>query len=340
MTSAVTLRAVAELAGVSLGTASQALNNRRNVAPETRARVLEAATALGYPIRVRDASGEVSKVGMLLKHHADEATAVNVFYAHILAGVESECRSRGLSLMYSNVVVDERSRPLEWPAVTRDWEVDGLIMVGIYLEELVSLTGRGAETPVVLIDGYAAGGSHDSTLTDNVQGAFEATAFLIGQGHTCIGLVGSAVDAYPSIRQRREGYLDALRAHGIPDAYIQESRLIRSDAYEAAQQLLQRAPQITAIFACNDDTAIGALRAAQDMGLDVPGDLSVVGFDNIELASEIRPALTTVHVHKVWMGRIGVRCLLERAQNPDQPALTTLLATELVVRESVRSLSR
>ena len=100
-------------------------------------------------------------------------------------------------------------------------------------------------------------------------------------------------------------------------------------------QLLDRRPDVTAVFACNDLVALGVLSAAREMNLDVPGDLSVVGFDNIDLAREITPALTTIHVHKTWLGAISVTQLIERATTPEQPKLTITLSTELIVRESV-----
>jgi LacI family transcriptional regulator len=101
------------------------------------------------------------------------------------------------------------------------------------------------------------------------------------------------------------------------------------------QRLMKRAPQVTAVFACNDASALGVLSGARDLGVDVPYDLSVVGFDNIAMAGEIIPALTTVHVHKTWMGILGVRQLLARAREPAHPKVTVTLDTELVIRESV-----
>jgi len=128
-----------------------------------------------------------------------------------------------------------------------------------------------------------------------------------------------------NVLERREGYLRALRRHGILENYIEDSLLTREAVCDATIRLLQRAPQITAIFACNDNVAIGAMNAAHDLGLSVPYDLSIMGFDNIDLAQDVRPSLTTVNVDKRMMGMLAVRYLLERLENPSNTPLTTML---------------
>lgn len=335
---AVTLRAVAEAAGVSIGTASQALNHRPGVAEETRLRVLQAATALGYPVKMLSLApkSSISVVGLLLKHDLDDRTPVNPFYAYVQSGVEAECRERGLHLMYSNIEVDAYSRPVHWPIMLSENRIDGLILCGTFIEAALDTIKRQQNIPLVMLDGYTANRQLcDRVLTDNFSGALMATRYLIENGHTRIGLIGSTENAYPSIRERRAGYREALRRAGITETFIEESALNRQAAYEATLSLLRRAPFITAIFACNDETALGVLKAARDLGLRVPADLSVIGFDNLALADEVTPRLTTMHVDKVLMGRLGVRQLLERARNSEMPAITTLLQAELVVRESV-----
>lgn len=337
----VTLRAVAELAGVSLGTASQSLNNRPGVAPETRRRVVEAATALGYPIKAPNLPLEnpISVVGLLLKHNRDAREPINQFYAYVQSGVEAECRERNLHLMYSNIEVDAQSHPVHWPVMLNEARIDGLILCGTFVESAVDAINRQRNVPMVLLDGYAVGPqSYDRVLTDNFSGALMATRHLIENGHRAIGFVGSTGNACPSILERRAGYIEALRRAGLTETLIEESAADRRGGYEATCRLLQRAARVTAIFASNDETALGVLRAARDLGLSVPEDLSVIGFDDLALIHEVSPALTTMHVDKVLMGRLGVRQLLERVRHPNMPAVTVLLQTELVMRESVTHL--
>jgi LacI family transcriptional regulator len=139
----------------------------------------------------------------------------------------------------------------------------------------------------------------------------------------------------PSVQERKTGYVRALQKHGIQGTYIQPSGLNREAGNDALRQLRQDHPDITAIFACNDMSALGVLSGARELELNVPGHLSVIGFDNIDMAREVTPGLTTVHVHKTWLGAIGVRQLIERAATPEQPKMTVTLSTRLVIRESV-----
>ena len=137
MSNSVTLRDVAQLAGVSMGTASQALNNRSNVAPETRSRVVDAAMSLGYPLK--ESASELQEIpleviGLLVKHDFDLPPEVNPFYAYIQAGVERACQSLNLSLMYANIEVDPSNHPVGWPAMIREQRIDGLILAGTFIE--------------------------------------------------------------------------------------------------------------------------------------------------------------------------------------------------------------
>jgi len=338
-----TLRDVAKLAGVSLGTASNALNNRGNVSDEARTRVTEAAAALGYRMQVRMATSarpNLSVIGAIGKMDKGETMTINPFYSYVLAGIERECQRHNLSLMLANISVDRMNRPVNLPPMLLDHQVDGVLMVGTFLEDTIHLIGRKFDKPVVLVDAYAPGGRFDSVITDNITGAYMAVKYLIKQGHKKIGLVGSTNEAYPSIRERRKGYLRALKHHRISEAFIQDSELTRDSAYEATCTLIQRVPKITAIFACNDEVALGVLTAARQMGRDVPNDLSVIGFDDIDLATQVSPALTTMRVDKMLMGTMAVRYLKDRAESPDRSSLTTLISTTLVVRDTVRALPK
>ncbi|MCU0490366.1 MAG: LacI family transcriptional regulator [Chloroflexaceae bacterium] len=334
----VTLRQVAELADVSIGTASQALNNHPGVAPETRVRVMDAASSLGYRLRhptpqPEERTAALSVIGMLTKHDAGLPVAVNSFYFHIQAGIEQACREQQISLMYANVEVDTSNRPLSWPAMVNNRQINGLILAGTFLDGAVDGLQQQLGVPIVLVDSYAAGSAFDSIVTDNVGGATAAVQHLLALGHRHIGLVGANPASPPSIRERREGYVRALGAVGAT-AYIEESALSQEGGYLATLALLRRAPEVTAIFACNDLTALGVCDAAYESGRQVPQDLSVVGFDDIDTARNHRPPLTTMHVHKSWMGVLSVRKLLERHHDPHAPTTTTTLSTRLMVRKS------
>jgi LacI family transcriptional regulator len=335
----VKLSDVAKLANVSLGTASQALNQRSNVSEETRAKVLEVAISLGYlkdPVKTLHAN-ELSVVGILTKHDVNLPASVNPFYSHIQAGVEQACREYGISLMVSAIEVDRSNRPVALPAMIKEQHPDGLLFIGTFLDDTIASIYRDLDIPIVLIDSYAPHLPYDSVVTDNRQGASLAVGYLIEQGHRHIGLIGAYDKSPPSILERREGYLGTLRQHNLVP-HVKDSDLLKQPAYQATKDLLYASPEVTAIFACNDEVATGVMQAVRDTGRSVPNDISVVGFDNLASSADLYPPLTTVHIHKTWMGRLGVRLLVERAKHPDQPQSTTSLATHLVVRESVKNL--
>jgi LacI family transcriptional regulator len=337
MANTIRLQDVADLAGVSIGTASQALNNRRSVAAETRTRVIDAARTLGYPIRqsLENTETELEVIGMLAKHDFGYAPDVNPFYTHIQAGVENECRRNHVSLMYANIEVDTSNHPLFWPAMLNDDLIQGLLLVGTFIDDTVGLLQRRLHLPIVLIDSYAPRLPFDSIVIDNHMGTRSALECLFAHGHRHIGLIGTNPKSPPGVLERRDAYLQVLREHSLPECYVEDSQLTQQSGYSASRELLRRAPEVTAIFAVADIVAIGVLNAVRELGYRVPEDLSVIGFDNIDMASVVTPALTTVHVHKTWMGALGVRQLLQRATGPGQPKVTVVVATELVQRDSV-----
>lgn len=335
-----TLRDIAQHADVALSTVSQVINNKPGVSPELRHRVIAVATELGYRSRVSSESAlstEIKTIGLLTKRRNGDALTINPFYSHIIAGAESECRRHNIGLMYANIEVDEHNHATSLPSILLEERVDGVIVLGAFLEETLGHISNYANQ-IVLVDAYTSNGDEfDSVLVDNLRGATKAVKHLIASGHRCIGLIGSEPDSYPSILERRQGYLSALDQHGLKP-FIEDSALDRSDAYEATKRLIARAPEITAIFACNDNVAIGVVNALQEMGRPVPAQISVIGFDNIDLAQELKPALTTMHVDKVLMGVVAVRHLIDRAVNSSRASLKTLVSTQLIERESVRAI--
>lgn len=335
-----TLREVAARAGVSLPTASRALNNKANVLPETRAQVLRAASELGYKLQVRSASSvpaRLNTVGAVVKRDPEELPGIDPFNYAILAGIEEECQRLGLNLMYASVPVDIYSHAGDLPPMLAEQAVDGLILIGPFFETTIAHINGVANMPIVLADAYAPGYDFDAVLTDNVGGARKAVKYLITQGHSRIGLIGSidGVNQHMSIQERRQGYLQALAEHKIGHNYIEESPLKEPAAFEATRRLLARAPEVTAIFACNDEVAGGVIRALVSLGKRIPEDISVVGFDDTMLARQIVPALTTVHVHTALMGTICVRQLYDQAMREHRVQTTIRLGTDLVTRDSV-----
>lgn len=334
------LRDVARSAGVSLGTASRALNNKSNVLPTTRALVLKAAADLGYKLQIRVPTtiSAIKSIGVVIKRDPGEIPSLDPFNYRVLCGIEDECERLGVNMMYASLPVDEYSRALSWPSLLEKGDVDGLILIGIVFSDPEIANHIPTHIPVVLADSYTPHAHYDRVVTNNICGTYEGVKYLIEQGHRCIGLIGSdpKQQEHPSIRERRQGYLNALADHQISQTYIANSRLKGESAYDATIRLLKQSPEVTAIFACNDDIAHYIINAIHDLNLRVPQDISVMGFDDI-VAAHAKLALTTIQVDKELMGSLAVRQIYERAANPDRPPITTLIGTRLVLRNTVQT---
>jgi LacI family transcriptional regulator len=336
------LRDVAKSAGVSLGTASRALNNKNNVLPDTRSRVLKAASELGYKLQFRvhsTVSTKLHTIGVIIKRDPVEYPGIDLFNYGVLCGIEDECKRLGMNLMFSTIPVDAFSHAIEMSPILNEPAIDGLVIVGAVLSDKALCDMLPADVPIVFADACANYGSFDTVLIDNFGGAYEIVSHLIEHGHRNIGLIGSSSTAveHPSIQERRRGYLQALADHGIEQSFIVDSSLDKKVAREAAQTLLSGHPEVTAIFACIDLLAVEILPVAQEFGRSVPEDLSIVGFDDVELAANSVPPLTTVQVDRVLIGEMAVRRLYDRAANLGSVPIKTIVGTRLICRQSVNS---
>ena len=331
----VTIADIARLSGVSVATVSLVLRDRPGVGEVTRTRVLSAARDLGYAVRPSTAGERrTHNFGVAIKVRPDDIVSINQFYGPVLAGIETVCRRHDLNLLYANVPVDEANYPLEWPRLLVEDAVDGLILVGERLDEKTRNLLRQHNTPVVLADAYAPGNPFDAVLIDNYGGAYEATTYLIEQGHRHIAILGSHPDAFPSVRERTEGYERALQHFRLSPIRV-DCRLHPNACRKPLADAIQKHPEITAIFACNDDLAIAALELLPTVGRRVPEDVSVVGFDDIPQAQAVQPTLTTVSVDKLALGRQAAYMLLNRIEHPAGGMVRAMVRPTLAVRRSV-----
>ncbi|MFI5632435.1 LacI family DNA-binding transcriptional regulator [Streptomyces sp. NPDC051664] len=329
--SAATLAEIARAAGVSAPTVSKVLNGRADVAPGTRTRVEELLLLHGY--RRRRGSTAQSQLIDLVFHELDSSWAMEV-----VRGVENVAREEGLSL-----VLSESAGRLT-PGQT--W-VDGVLArrpVGVILvlsdltaAQRAQLTSR--NIPFTVVD--PAGDPGDdvpSVGTTNWQGGLAATRHLTGLGHRRIGVI-SGPSRMMCSRARVDGYRAAMETAGLPldPDLVREGEFSHEDGYAAGLELLQLPEPPTAIFAGNDLQALGVYEAARQLGLRIPEDLSVVGFDDLPLTRWIGPPLTTVRQPLTEMAETAARLVLDLSRG-QQPATTRVdLATNLVVRSSTAS---
>ena len=330
----VTIRDVAVHAGVSVTTVSHVVNETRPVSADLRQRVLAAMAELGYQPNALARSlrrKQTHTLGMIVPDSA------NPFFAEVARGIEDTSFDIGYTVILCNSV-GSLAREALYVDLLAKKQVDGVLLVaaGDSLRQVRTLQVRAI--PLVVVDRDLPGSVVDCVLTDNVQGGRLATEHLLHLGHRRIGCITGASDLTPSAG-RADGYRQALAAAGIP---CDETLIIKGDfqdqsGYVGAQELLRLPNPPTAIFACNDLMAIGAMSAALEAGLRVPTDLSVVGFDDIHLAGYVNPPLTTVAQPKFELGRTAARMLLERIDKRDLAPRRCLLPTQLVVRHSTAS---
>lgn len=335
-----TLADVATAVGLSPAAVSLALRGKPGVSDAARKRVVEASQSLGY--RPSSAISHPHQgpptVTLVIRALHGDSPGANRFYGPVLAGVEERCRSLHIRLVLAVMPVDEYNHPVEIPHAVTDRFSDGLIVVGAHLAGATSQLLEGRQ-PAVLVDAYADEGVFDAVETDNIVGARTAVQYLLDHGHRDIAILGTGPQAFPSILQRRRGYEQAMAEAGLPARYIDAPYYEHNKAAASAIDYLRANPNVTAIFCANDMVAITFIQAAREAGISVPGQVSVVGFDDIDRASFVSPTLTTMAVDKVGMGRLAVTLLAHRLEVGKECATSTLVQPHLVERETVRNLA-
>ncbi|WP_223692035.1 LacI family DNA-binding transcriptional regulator [Leifsonia poae] len=324
---------VARLAGVSAMTVSNVMTGKPGVAAATRQKVTAAADELGYVPNVAArglARGRTNLIGVL-------SHDLTVQYSwEIVRGITDELAEAGLEILISATYQDS-SRELERVRFLSSGVVDGLLLIGPVLDAETSDAIAAAAVPAVIVDPRLLHSSLPNISADNHGGALAATRHLIAKGHRRIGIIEGDPE-FDSSRERRRGYLDALDEAGIrsDDSLAIAGDFTQAGGFAAATELLDLAQPPTAIFATADVSAMGAIDAARSRGMDVPRNLSVVGFDDIPQASVAFPALTTVRQQLEKSGREAVRLLIRLIEGvPSQPALSVELPTTLIERETV-----
>ncbi len=330
----VTLLDVAAAAGVSHQTVSRVINQHPNVSGKTRARVLSSIDKLGYtPNRMARAlvTSSARTVGIV-------GFGVNYFGpARMLVSIEEAVRASGYDLTF--VTLEKPNLASLQAAVDRlaSSAVDGVVVIapiiGLDAEQIAHLHKR---VPVVMT-AVPPGAKVTSVILDQAEGSRLATRHLLDLGHTRIAEVSGPLN-WNDAKLRREGWLDALAAAGLPAGPHAEGDWTAQSGYAAAVRLLAAGEPFTGLVASNDQMALGALRALDEHGLSVPGDVSVVGFDNIPESGFFSPPLTTVDQDFSAMGQGSVEHLLALIQNPNTPVSQRVLYPRLVLRSSTRKL--
>jgi LacI family transcriptional regulator len=323
-----TQRDIADQLGVSVMTVSLALRGDAQISDTTRAQVLELADELGYVYRPRKrAAVQTTEVAFIGRYSATSA-----FYLAVLHGAEKACQEHDLGLHY--IQLEEAVQRF----VFQD-TADALMLVSSIGAETIDHFRRFG-LPLVLVDNNLAHLTLDRVLIENFDSLYRTVLKLVEWGHRQILFVCGPHEI-PSFCDRARGYRAAMGDLGLEPMEV--SCGYNSTVEGAREQIgawLDQTgyPACTALVACNDKTAIGAMQALQGVGIRVPEDVSVIGFDDIDMAGVVRPALTTVHVYRELLGEMGIWMLLERMEHPSRPPMTLALETDFVERESARPL--
>ena len=327
-----TMRDVAELAGVSLTTVSHVINRTRFVSDDVTGRVLTAMEQLQYRPNELARSlrrGQTNTLGLILPDSA------NPYFAEIGHAIEATSSELGYNVILCNTHGDE-TKEEHYVNVLRNKQVDGILFVAAGDQAQSIIPTLGEDFPVLLVDRELVGVRTDVISVDNHLGGLLAGRHLLELGHRRIACISGPSRVRPSA-ERISGYTQALEEAGLsfdPDLF-RMGDFHPNSGYQATLDLLQLPDPPTAIFTCNDLMAIGVIRAASELGLRVPDDLSLVGFDDIELASYTIPPLTTISQPINQMGAIAAKTLITHIEEDGSPEPTRrLLPVELVVRGS------
>jgi len=328
------MQEIAKMAGVSLGTVSHVLNNTAKVREPKRTRVLEAVQAAGYqPSQLarglrRDTT---NMIGMIIPD------ITNPFFPAVVRGAEDVAFSNGYRLILCNTDNDHAKELIHLNEL-RTYLPAGLIVIPSSFSDLTAQAEsyRRAGTGVVCIDRLPKNWSGDSVTANHEAGAYNATRHLIQLGHTRLATITGPLHL-TNARERLGGFRRAVKEaklHLSPE-YAQETSFDKQGGYAKTLILLRLIPRPTAIFAGNDMIALGALLAVREAGLRCPEDVSIMGFDDLDLCETTNPSLSSVSQSGYQLGSTAARLLLDRREGDTSPAKHIVLETLLNLRHSV-----
>lgn len=322
-----TIRDVAARAGVSVATVSRVLNDPSIVREQTSAQVLDAAKALRYVPNTAARSLSARRthtIGVLLPDMHGE------FFSEVIRGIDGAARAAKFHILVSGWH-SESGEMLEMVNAMRG-RVDGLLVMAPDLAVTSLRQQLSFNLPVVLLN--SSDEQHDAVTVDNYGGAQSMMRHLLALGHERIAFIKGPANNSDA-RERLRGYRQAMRKVVGSTAALEFAGDFSEEAgRDAARQIAALAPRPTAVFAANDSMALGAIAAFREAGVDVPQEIAVVGFDDVPVARYIHPALTTVCVDIVDLGRRSFALLLDAIGNRNAAPRHELISTSLVVRES------
>lgn len=332
----VSMRKIARAMGLSPATVSNALNNKPGVSRELAEKIKMTASSMGWRH-----PGGLERVQFVIARRSGRMIDEGSFRLAVIDGIESELRKYGIATTYATVeLANDDLRPRQLARILNE-PASGIILLGTEMEQADYDLFAGTRTPIVVVDGVSDSHFFESIVFSNEGSVYRAMRHLIGKGHRNIGYLAGRL-RIRNFPLRERGYRRALEEAGllVRDDWRVE---LGTDGIESAHRdmlawLDGHDDLPTAFFADNDALAVGAMQALAERGYSVPGDISLVGFDDLDCATAAHPALSTVHVPRFDIGRMAAKKLLELAEEPERYTSVTHLSTRFAERKTVRSL--
>ncbi|CAK1694465.1 LacI family transcriptional regulator [Vibrio crassostreae] len=327
----VTIKDVAKKANVSIATVSYAMNDCNRVSEKTRQHVLNIANEMNYVANTNAKQLKQRRsyaIGLFLNNW------FGPIYSELVKGIEKVCHQRGYDLVACSMYGNENSTAHKY---IRDRVVDGAVVLTNSFDTEFLKSVAGPDFPMVVLDRELNAPGIYNILIDNFGGAFSATKELALKGCKDIYFFTGPDDSYDS-KKRLDGYISALGYFNLP---VKNHHLIKSDftektAYKQMKDILEQGRRPDAVFAANDEMAIGILRAAKRYEIDIPNEMKLVGFDNIRMAELMIPSLSTVTHEKEGMGELAASTLINALDDKtDKLQALTILPTSLILRETL-----
>ncbi len=334
-----TIKFIAQQAGVSIATVSLVLNDRPGVSAETRELVKATISELDYhPKRSASqlARKQTGNIGFIIWE--DHFSEIEMFYSQCFLGIELASRDSDYYILLTTVKLDFNTST-DLPRFLKYDDLDGVVLAGRVPHNLVNLLEK-RNIPFVLLDYAIPNKKHNKIMVDNFNGVYSAIQELVKHGKRHIGYIGGSAD-HPSIKERARAYHTAISDLGCAETdgnmdlvYESNHEITREIGIEGIRTLLSKKKPLDAVFCANDTLAIGVIEELKRQKIEIPGDIAVVGFDDIYAARFHSPPLSTIRVPKMELGKEAYKLLVEIINNPRQVPQTRTIGVECVCRDT------
>lgn len=332
-----TMEDIARACGVTKMTVSRVLAGKAYVKKSTRNRILEAAARLNYEVNTLAQNLNLNRSGFVAVATPFEGLLGSPYFSEVFLGFEQALQSANLDFALFNTRCDALNDGDKLAKLYRQRRVDGLLVVAAHTNDHFLTTLEQKHVPIVVVGEHVPSTKICSVSCRDAQGVRATCEHLYELGHRRIAFVAGPPDFLTAIRRRR-AFVDFCKEYNLslPPNYLQPGAFTMRSGRDAGEALLASTPRPTAVVAANDIMAFGVIEAARSLGVDVPGDLSVAGFDDLPTATDRFPSLTTVHQPVREMGVLGAENLLKAIQSESVPKGRTTLDVNLVIRQSTR----